>query len=203
MNTLSPNHKMPLNSLKKAPRVEATNPANRRNKVVDSYIDIYNTLKGFKDGVVLQTGTTKLALCNGNLSDVATVFYHNWTAIFTESNRATNWYDGAWATGMKLTTEQIMYAMQWPFFSFYSCYWASNDLAIRYEDQEVDIKISDLIPQVRFQGRDMILFEQVLLNAIFNAGFIIGDISWLIEDEWDLADKHLADPADDLQNWHF
>ena len=49
----------------------------------------------------------------------------------------------------------------------------------------------------------MILFEQILLNAIFNAGFIIGDISWLIEDEWDLANKHDADPANDLQNWHF
>ena len=133
LGSVSPNYKQPLNNLKKhRPRVTTAGEA---RYMVDGYEDIYGYLRGFKDGVVLQTGDSKLALCNGNLSNVATTFYHNWTRLFQDDVAlSTYWWNGNWATGMKFSTEQVMYGMQWPYFSFFSCYWASTDLAIRYEN---------------------------------------------------------------------
>jgi hypothetical protein len=42
---------------------------------------------GFKDGVVRQTGAnSKIFQCDSNLSSVETVYYYNWTILYSATN---------------------------------------------------------------------------------------------------------------------
>lgn len=106
-------------------------------------MDAYYYLAGLKDGTVGVTEeNSKLALCNGNVSNSIAVYYLNWDQFsynWTDSFSEANWNK----TASKLSV-YAGDALRWPYWTLYNCYWASNDLIYRYDNLLVPLFLQDV-----------------------------------------------------------
>ena len=76
------------------------------------------------------------------------------------------------------TTQFIKAAMQWPFLTLFSCTWAFDDLTTRYNNQNVPLLFEE--KQADGKYRVPSLMENIGLNILFNMGFLISDVEYLI-----------------------
>jgi hypothetical protein len=90
------------------------------------------------------------------------------------------------------TADLIEITLQWPFGFFESCYWSSQELMYRSEDEEVSLSLP-MIFGVSWDTPGMEYVQEVLMNVMFNMGFIYQDIKFLIE----------LTPADSNNDWFY
>lgn len=117
------------------PRVQA-------NQQLDEFGDVFQFLDGLKDGTVAITGTdSKLFLCDGNVSATLDVWWFNWQPYTVDVG--TKFDTVNWPTTMDALSENTGKMFRWPFFTLWSCYWATNDLIYRYDSLKVPLLLQE------------------------------------------------------------
>ena len=76
------------------------------------------------------------------------------------------------------TFDTIEDTLQYPFKLFYSCYWASQEMIYRNEDENVDLNLGAFLGPV-WNTPGMYFLSEVVMNFLFNFGFIYQDIKWI------------------------
>lgn len=86
------------------------------------------------------------------------------------------------------TFDAIEDSLQYPYKLFHSCYWASQELIYRNQNEEVDLNLGAILGPMWDQP-GMYFISEVFMNAMFNLGFIYQDIKYLLamtdrEEDW-------------------
>lgn len=140
-------------------------------------MDIYYYIAGFKDGSVAITGSdSKASLCNGYISSSLDTWWYNWEPYFQDT--ATKLDANNWNITLDEIADNTGKLFRWPFQTLFSCYWATNDLIYRYDNLRVPL----LLQPSKGDGtyNKVGFWENVLFNTIFNAGYQMRDIIWLV-----------------------
>lgn len=148
------------------------------NNRVDEVYDVWKFAIGFKDGVFLQTGNNSLFMqCNYNLSDTNEIYYYNFYNLFKDA--AINFGESANRDNSIATMFlYVRKALQWPFLTFNSCYWATTLLYDPYLVENMPNIMGEMDPDGTY--KDVSFWEQLGYNILFNLGFIILDLRWMI-----------------------
>ena len=86
------------------------------------------------------------------------------------------------------TFDTIEDTLRYPFELFYACYWASQELIYRNDDDQVDLNMGAIFGAA-WNKPGMYFISEVVMNFLFNFGFIYQDIKWLFaltdrEEDW-------------------
>jgi len=129
----------------------------------------------------LQTGNnSKFSYCNWNISEANDVFFYNFQGLFKDAATiSTNFGDTANRDNSIAT--MLLYwkrALQWPFQTLYSCYWATTLL---YEPYLLE-NMPNIMGWKDADGTytDVTFWEQLGYNILFNLGYMALDLKWLI-----------------------
>ena len=82
---------------------------------------------------------------------------------------------------MDSLSDNIGNLFRWPYFTIFSCYWATNDLIYRYDNLKVPLLLQEQEGDGSYQKVGF--WENVLFNIAFNAGYQMRDIIWLVQIE--------------------
>ena len=94
---------------------------------VNTWTEVWDFVNGFKDGIVGVTGKeSKSYLCNANITNTEAVFYKNIAEMFDGTHFVED--DTIYDASMLELMGYIQDALQWPYFTLYSCYWAGVEL---------------------------------------------------------------------------
>jgi hypothetical protein len=164
--------------------------------------DVWDSFIGIKDGVVYQTGElSKIYQCNTNITEVGELG-KAWAETLQDlgarfdvlcfeafQNDAGACLETGASDPLIASTKKdplgervfdtIEDSLRWPFELFHSCYWAMDELVFRSDQDEVDINLGQFLGEA-WNEPGLAYFSEVLTNALFNLGFIIQDVRYVL-----------------------
>ena len=153
-----------------------------RYQRIDEWYDWWQFFLGYKDGVVAMTGPDSLfAQCDGNWTETNGIFYFQFFELFGPTVVTDNFGLAANRdASIRRLLNGVKRALQWPFFTLHSCYWAGVLLyEPRYgQDFPNFLNIREPLDDDVWIRYDT--YAQLAMNVLFNLGFIVLDWVWML-----------------------
>jgi hypothetical protein len=107
------------------------------------------------------------------------VLYDNYNALLNPLIFSTALNEQNRVQTGRLYFQYLRTTLQYPFYTLYSCYWASELLYDPWDRVDVPNFLNERDADGSY--RDLTLEEQILSNIVFNLGYIVLDFKWLVE----------------------
>jgi hypothetical protein len=165
------------------------NVGNHNYKIQEDLFESYRIWTGFKDAIVEVTGPqAKYETCNDQWGKFYNTYYGNYFDLLNAVNFRQNFQELNRDNSTRELFTHVKDSFQWPYATFYNCYWGHVTLYDKYYDHMFPhwlnwkYKFDDSYVEYEQYG-------ELWNNFIFNFGFIFNDWVWLLI-VWDTQDEY-------------